>query len=228
LTLISFYSSADDLREAEDALRSAAARDMGDQFRFTIGPGRLIAQAGRTVRVPVVAFVGASEFASFRVDLVAGLTMTGVPEQVPPIVPIDLPGLLRTPYRAYPVVDHIADKVCALLEVHQRSGHSQVASTRYRDLFDLVVFAHTATVDAQSLAAALHSEAVRRSLALPDRLTKPRGSRWAAGYARVARETPQLAERDLDAASVTAGRLIDPVLMGGIAGRWDPGVLAWR
>jgi hypothetical protein len=222
------YSRADDLREAEDALRSAAARDMGDQFRFTIGPGRLIAQAGRTLRVPVVAFVGASEFASFRVDLVAGLTMTGVPEQVPPIVPIDLPGLLRTPYRAYPVVDHIADKVCALLEVHQRSGGSAIASTRYRDLLDLVVFAQTASVDAQSLATALHSEALRRGLALPDRLTKPRGSGWPAGYARVARETPQLAERDLDAALVTAGRLIDPVLMGDIAGRWDPGALAWR
>jgi hypothetical protein len=84
-----------------------------------------------------------------------------------------------------------------LLEVHQRSGHSPIASTRYRDLFDLVVFAHTATIDAQSLAVALRSEAVRRSLALPDRLTKPLGSGWPAGYARVARETPQLAERDL-------------------------------
>jgi hypothetical protein len=187
-------SSADDLRAAEDALRTAAARDMGDQFRFTIGPGRLIAQAGRTLRVPVVAFVGASEFASFRVDLVAGLTMAGAPEQVPPIVPIDLPGLLRTPYRAYPVVDHIGDKVCALLEVHQRSGHSPIASTRYRDLFDLVVFAHTATVEALPLATALHREAVRRSLALPDHLTKPRGSGWPAGYARVARETPHVPE----------------------------------
>jgi hypothetical protein len=113
------------------------------------------------------------------------------------------------------------------LRFHQRSGHSPIASTRYRDLFDLVVFAHTATIDAQSLAVALRSEAVRRSLALPDRLTKPLGSGWPAGYARVARETPQLAERDLEAALVTAGRLIDPVLMGGI-GRWDPGVLAWR
>jgi hypothetical protein len=107
----------------------ATAGDLGDQFRFTIGPGRLIAQVGRTLRVPVVAFVGASEFASFRVDLVAGLTMTGVPERVRPIVAIDLPGLLRTPYRAYPVVDHIADKVCALLEVHQRSGCPAIAAT---------------------------------------------------------------------------------------------------
>jgi hypothetical protein len=159
------YSRADDLREAEEALRSAAVRDLGDQFRFTIGPGRLIAQAGRALRLPVVAFVGASEFASFRVDLVAGLTMTGEPEQVPPIVPIDLPGLLRIPYRAYPVVDHIADKVCALLEVHQRSGGLAIASTRYRDLFDLVIFAHTVAVDAQPLATALHTEARRRGLA---------------------------------------------------------------
>jgi hypothetical protein len=201
---------------------------MGDQFRFTIGPGRLIAQVGRTLRVPVVAFVGASEFASFRVDLVAGLTMTGVPEQVPPIVPIELPELLRTPYRAYPVIDHIADKVCALLEVHQRSAGPPIASTRYRDLLDLVVFAHTATIEAQSLATALHREALRRRLALPDRLTRPGGSQWRAGYLRVAREAPRLEERDLEAALATAGRLIDPVLMGETAGQWDPGVLAWR
>jgi hypothetical protein len=88
--------------------------------------------------------------------------------------------------------------------------------------------AHTATVDAQSLATALHREALRRSLALPDRLTRPHGLGWPAGYARIARETPQLAERDLEAALVTAGRLIDPVLMGGIAGRWNPGLLSWR
>ena len=43
------YSRADDLREAEEALRSAAAGDLGDHFRFTIGPGRLIAQAGRAL-----------------------------------------------------------------------------------------------------------------------------------------------------------------------------------
>jgi hypothetical protein len=176
----------------------------------------------------VVAFVGASEFASFRVDLVAGLTMTGVPEQVPPIVPIDLAGLLRTPYRAYPVVDHIADKVCALLEVHERSGGPPIASTRYRDLLDLVVFAHTATVDAQLLATALQTEARRRGLALPDRLTRPSGSQWRAGYMRVARETPRLEERDLDAALVTAGRFIDPLLLGGVAGRWDREGLTWR
>jgi hypothetical protein len=151
-----------------------------------------------------------------------------VPEQVPPIVPIDLPGLLRTPYRAYLVVDHIADKVCALLEVHHRSGGPPIASTRYRDLLDLVVFAHTATVDAHALATALPTEALRRGLVLPDRLTKPSGSQWRAGYMRVARETPRLEERDLDAALATAGRLIDPLLMGGVAGRWDPGVLAWR
>jgi hypothetical protein len=58
------YSSAADLREAEDALRSATARDMGDHFRFTIGPGRLIAQVGHTLRIPVVTFVGARHFGS--------------------------------------------------------------------------------------------------------------------------------------------------------------------
>jgi hypothetical protein len=55
--------------------------------------------------------------------------MPGVPEPVPAIVPIDLPGLLRTPCRAYPVVDHIADKVCALLKVRQRSGGAVIPTT---------------------------------------------------------------------------------------------------
>jgi hypothetical protein len=136
--------------------------------------------------------------------------------------------MLRIPYRAYPVVDHIADKVCALLEVHQRSAGRPIASTRYRDLLDLVVFAHTSTIDGQLLASALQREASRRGLALPDRLGHPGGFQWRAGYLRIARETPRLEERDLEAALATAGRLIDPVLKGEKAGQWHPGVLAWH
>lgn len=40
--------------------------------------------------------------------------------------------------------DHIADKVSALLETHQRSALSRVASTRCRDLLDLLVLAYRA------------------------------------------------------------------------------------
>jgi len=167
-------------------------------------------------------------FARFHVDLVTGLTMTGTPDEVQPLVPIELPGVARTTYRAYPVADHIADKVCGMLETHDRGRGAPVASTRYRDLADLVRFAHTERVSAHALVVALRSEAQRRGLVLPDRLSTPAGSSWAPGYARLARGTPGIVERDLSAALETAGRLIDPVLGEQAQGRWDPDRLAWQ
>ena len=60
--------------------------------------------------------------AQFHIDLVTNVRMTGVPDDVGPLLPIELPGLPRVTYRAYPLEDHIADKVCALLEAHPRAS----------------------------------------------------------------------------------------------------------
>src|SRR6266545_3261685 len=43
--------------------------------------------------------LGGRPFASFSVDVVAGQTMTAVPDLVPPLVEIEIPGLLRVDYR---------------------------------------------------------------------------------------------------------------------------------
>ncbi len=153
--------------------------------------------------------------------------MTGKPEEVPPLVPINLPGIVSSVYRAYPVADHVADKVCALLELHPRRGDQPARSTRYRDLVDLAIFAHTARVDAKALTIALSSEATRRGLMLPDRLAAPQEPGWPAGYWRIARDAPGLVERDLSAAIDTVGRFIDPVLGRVATGRWNPETLAW-
>lgn len=200
---------------------------LGDDFRFELGPGQAVAQGGRAVRIPVAAYVGVTEFARFHVDLVTDLVMTGVPDEVPPLVPIELPGISRNGYRAYPVADHIADKVCGLLEMHPRAGRASVASTRYRDLADLATFAHTTTIDAAALKVALVSEAHRRGLELPERLEAPTGPDWPAGYARVARDAPELDERDLDSAITVVGRFIDPVLSSTASGSWDPAAARW-
>ena len=68
------------------------------------------------------------------------------PETAPPLVPVELSGVPRTSYRVYPIADHIADKICGLLERHLRSdGHTE-QGTRYRALANLVTFAHSASV----------------------------------------------------------------------------------
>jgi hypothetical protein len=217
---IDLYRRGASLDRAEAALRAAASTDLGDFFRFTVEPGRRIAEGRATVRVPITAYLGATVFARFHVDLVSGVVMTGAPDDVSPLVRVELPGIMSVHYRAYPIVDHIADKVCALVELQPRAGRPPQASTRYRDLADLVVIAHTQRVDAAALWTALASESRRRGVELPATFSAPNAPGWRAGYARVARDVPGLAERDVDAATTSVKRFLDPVLGKTATGSW--------
>lgn len=68
---IDLYSRDGDLTDAERALHDAAGVDLGDYFGFTLGPPKRIAQGAGALRIPVVARLGATDFARFHVDLVA-------------------------------------------------------------------------------------------------------------------------------------------------------------
>jgi Nucleotidyl transferase AbiEii toxin, Type IV TA system len=92
------------LADAERALREAAAVDLGDYFRFTLGASRQKAQGADAVRISVVAILGATDFGRFHVDLVVGLSMTGAPENAPPpcqsscrVYPVRPTGCTRSP-----------------------------------------------------------------------------------------------------------------------------------
>lgn len=224
---IDLYSQTGDLAHAERALREAATLDLGDYFRFELGPAERLHQGVDAVRVPITAYLGPTEFASFQADLVVDLSMTGPVENVGALIDLDI-GLEQPRYWAYPVVDHIADKVCAMLEMHPRTNGAPSPTTRYRDLVDLATFARTSEIDGRALGRALRSEARRRELTLPDHLPDPAGSGWRAGYARAARDAPSLPDRDLDAALRTARAMLDPILRDELDGRWDPDNCAWR
>ena len=223
---VDLYRRAGDLVAAEEALRKAASLDLGDYFRFALSSGRRLIQDGVASRISVVAYIGVTQFAQFHVDLVAGIQMTSDPDDVPPLISIEIPGVIRCDYRAYPVPDHIADKVCAIFELHERGGR-QVESTRYRDLADLAIFAHTQRVSAESVRRALDAEIERRKLALPKQVQVPGRLGWRAGYARVVRDAPLLEERDIDSAMTTVRKFIEPVLSGRAEGVWDPEALDW-
>jgi hypothetical protein len=210
--------------EAEADLRRAAAMDIGDWFRFEIGAGTTIADTDG-VRLPVAAFVGNTEWASFRVDLVgADLRMTGEPEDVPPLARVIIPDVEQHGYRAYPLVDHIADKICATFERHGTTG---MPSTRYRDLIDLVAIAIAASVEAGPQIAAVRSEAKRRGLRLPERFEVPDRQRWDSGYAAEARRSLLPIARTLDEALATVRPFLNPLLDGTASGRWNPHKAQW-
>jgi hypothetical protein len=170
------------VREAAEVdLRAAASRDIGDWFRFEVGASRPVADAGGSVRLPVRASIGTSVWAAFHVDLVGtDVRMTGVPEHVPPLARVVMPDIEQHGYRAYPLIDHIADKVAAMFELH---GQTRVPSTRYKDLVDVVAIVLAASVDAEPQMAALRSEADRRGLRLPGHFTVPDRKLWKRGYA---------------------------------------------
>jgi hypothetical protein len=73
------------------------ARDIGDWFRFELGPRRALSDGAGGVRIPVTAYIGPTVWAQFHVDLVgADLRMTGEPEDVPALARVLIPDVEQT------------------------------------------------------------------------------------------------------------------------------------
>lgn len=211
---------------AEQELREAAANDIGDWFRFELGPGQPASDVAGGTRIPVAAYVGATIWVEFHIDLVGSdLRMTGQPEEVPPLARVLIPDVEQHGYLAYPLVDHVADKVAATFETH---GDGQMPSTRFRDLVDLVAIATSATLAADELIEAVASEARRRNLTLPKKFDAPDRTLWEKGYAAEAARSLLSSADTLDEALAIVGPFIDPVLAGTAAGAWAPTLQVWE
>jgi len=210
---------------AEVQLRQAADRDIGDWFRFEIGPSRAVADGASAIRLPVKAFVGTTVWVGFHVDLVgADVRMTGQPEDVPPLAHVAMPDVEQHGYRAYPLVDHIADKIAAMFD---RYGEMCTPSTRFKDLVDLVAIIRGASTAAIEQGAALASEAGRRGLTLPDHFGVPDVALWEPGYRAEAERSLLPVARTLEEALAVVCPFIDPLLSGIAGGRWDPAEGRW-
>lgn len=135
-----------------------------------------------------------------------------------------MPDVEQHGYRAYPLVDHIADKIVAMFATY---GAIHAPSTRYKDLVDLIAIVTSASVNADLQTAALRSEAARRGMMLPPHFSVPDEQLWERGYAAEAARSllplaPTLAEA-LGLARPFAERLMD----GTAAGYWDPRTGTW-
>jgi Nucleotidyl transferase AbiEii toxin, Type IV TA system len=208
---------------AEADLRRAAASDVGDWFRFDVGAATPVGNVG--ARLPVTSVIGTTTWAGFHVDLIgSGLRMTGQPEHVPPLAENAIPEVAQHGYQAYPLVDHVADKVAA---TYERYGTAGMPSTRYRDLVDLVSIVAGASVPATDQITALVSEFERRQLRLPAAFDVPDRRLWEPGYAAEARRSLLTAGRTLNEALNLVKPFTDPLLNQTATGHWDPRSLQW-
>jgi hypothetical protein len=210
--------------DAVSSLQAAIDTDLGDFFRFEIQRISPLQEAAKGRRIHVVAYLGA-RYATFHADVVVGTAMTGTPQACPPLIPLHVPGLLRPAYRLFPLPDHITDKLCAIIETHDRPDGTQ-ASTRVKDLVDLVLIAGTQQIDAAALSLAITAGASHRALPLPRRFTVPGLELWRRGYPARAKEAAA-AVPDFDTAVRTVGALLDPILNGTALGTWNPGTANW-
>ena len=126
-------------------------------------------------------------------------------------------------WRAYPLVDHVADKVCAIVERHD--GHP---STRYKDLIDLVAIVDRVAIAAEPQLRALYKESQRRMLELPPVFDTFDRNLWTPGYRAEARRTIDLSALELDQALAMVTPFVDPLLDRSAAGTWSPRLRAWE
>ncbi|MFS3130072.1 nucleotidyl transferase AbiEii/AbiGii toxin family protein [Nocardioides sp. Bht2] len=224
---IDLYRRGFTLTQALDDLVRLAEIDLGDHFRFqyvshteSIGNDAQPYTEGYEVRFEI--FVGLSSKGSLQVDLAVGTGITGEVTTTAPANALELPRLVNHQYRLYPVVDQIADKVCATMtEYNERS------SSREKDLVDLVVFATTQEVDGTALRIATVTEMRRRQMEPFDGFAAP--STWGTGYAKLSRPVPYCANyRTVDLAAALVTRLINPALSGDADGKtWSHEALHW-
>ena len=210
---------------AEAEIRALGRMDLGDYLRFEVVRAVPLSVED-ALRLKTDAYVGASRWESFDVDISCERHFVASIEPIRPTPIIDVAGAPELPlFRLYPLVDQIADKVAAMYETH--GGEP---SNRYRDLVDLVLLTGLEKLDAALLNAALQARQrfSRSPLALPSKLTSP-GTTWRAGFSREARRSSvPIALQDLDAALSYVADCLDPALSGSVSsGKWDPTKRIW-
>ncbi|MGW5151313.1 nucleotidyl transferase AbiEii/AbiGii toxin family protein [Rhodococcus koreensis] len=223
--------AATDLSDSVDELRRAVRDHHLDHFRFEVGPATELSH-DKGVTVTVTASLGGKTYDSFSLDVVGcRRTLVGEIERrpIPRLVDTDdFPPETSVPL--YPLADQIADKICALYEVHGAAG---AASGRFRDLVDLLLISMFLPIDLASTVDAVERERRVRGLpSLPVTLVSP-GPAWATQWAKTARNSPLTADLyDLDVALAVAGRCYDRILGALPDAResavWSHGRSAWE
>jgi hypothetical protein len=225
---IDLYRSGFTLDQALDDLRRLAEVDLRDYFRFVYlehhesitGDQQPYVDA---YRVSFEVYIGAQSKGRINVDLATGAGRTAPVRTAEPANRLALPRLPSHPYRLYPLVDHISDKVCAVMEKH--NGRP---SSREKDLVDLAVIALTQRIEGPALRHAIETESRRRRMHPLTGFEVPPS--WGAAYTKMARRVPYLTEYTAVAsAAALVSSFVCPVLTDVSSSlTWNPEDMDWE
>lgn len=219
------------LESAVEELRDAAERDLGDYFRFTLRTvGPLVGGEERSspngAALSFEVTCGPTQLNRISVDLVVSQNplVGDVETRLPPSAP-HMPRLPHSLYRLYPLDDHVADKACAMVELHV----DQRPSTRSKDLVDIVTFASTQSFHQRTLRRAITAEANFRGLSDRGFAERIPADQWALQYATAAARIPHCRRHpSVDDAVSLVRSFIDEALADHSKSRtWNPQKLSW-
>jgi hypothetical protein len=210
--------------EALATLQTAARRDIGDFFIFTVEKTSEVAdEAPGAVRFLVRAELAGRVFEEIPVDVAFGDPLVGDPDVVKGPGSLEFAGIKAPDIPTLPLEQHVAEKVHAYTRTYGKGK----SSTRSKDLVDLVSIGSLARFHGDRLQKAIKEIfASRATHALPSALPEP-PSVWRTPYRRMAGEVGL--DGDLMAGHRLAARLVDPVLKGSVKdARWDPTTYSWK
>jgi Nucleotidyl transferase AbiEii toxin, Type IV TA system len=224
---IDLYRNGFTLDQALAELRRLAEIDLRDHFRF-VYTGHETSIGGEEqpytdgYRVAFDVYIGAKRKSALNVDLAIGAELTASVTTMEPASALSLPRLVHHEYRLYPLVDQIADKVCATMKTY-----GDRPSSREKDLVDLVVLAVTQDVDGTALGVAISTEERRRQMEPFDHFVVP--NEWGRGYGRLAKSVPYCSDfATAELARDLVTRFIDPALDGTANGEtWSCETRTW-
>lgn len=222
---------ASDLEEAERQLSALVGVDLGDHLTFrltrSLPTGAGENQPGLATRrftYDCLDVDTGAQIDTVTVDVVVGPAPIGTPEYVEPANRLQLKRQLVThPYRLFPVVDQVADKVCATMSTDYPGGRR---SSRVKDLVDLVVLAQTQAVDLGELRVAIATKQTLSGMTPFAAFTIP--GTWHRTYPNTAKGVPSAQTYTAAEAANLVARFVDPALAtADDSAIWDPEQLAW-
>lgn len=227
---IDLLSRRSNLEDALAELRALVQQDLGDFISYEfVGaePIKTEDEYRSGLSVSFVPMVGPKRMQAISIDLVVDEVPLEGAELIEPVDRLDIKGLETCDYLVYPVEAALADKLCALVE-----RHNGRASSRVKDLVDIIVYVLSCDVDGNVLQLRVAREFGARRLSPIDSFVLPEG--WGAPqarqYAKLCGQTglPE-SLRSMEAASNLAAELFNPVLAGTAAGLfWNHANKAWE
>jgi hypothetical protein len=211
---------------AEEIFRAIRQQDHGDHFTMVVERTSLLDEADvtGTVRYRVTCELATRRLTSFHLDVNFDGSILGAPDKLSGPTILAFSDLPQITVPVISLTQHIAEKVHAYTRQYGSEGR---ASTRVKDLVDLVLIQAHATILAGEMRSVLEAVFFARNSQLPPGELPPPPNGWPAQYRKMAISLDIPA--DLNDGYQLAATFLDPILEGraGAPQVWNPALRTW-